>query len=63
MSAPRPRIKSGRASLIGGVAVGVASFLLWAGITHEVGADTPAWLAVGVVASAAVAAWIRIADL
>jgi uncharacterized membrane protein YkvI len=63
MNPPRVRIKSGKASLIGGIVVGIACFVLWLGLTHEVGADTLPWLAVGTVVSAAIAAWIRIADL
>jgi hypothetical protein len=56
-------IKTGRASLIGGVAVGVASFLLWALITHELGIDTAPLLFCGLLVSAAVGLWIRVADL
>jgi hypothetical protein len=34
MSDTRTRIKPGRASLIGGIAVAVASFILWVAIAH-----------------------------
>jgi hypothetical protein len=63
MSGSRARIKPGRASLIGGIAVSVASFVLWAAIAHELGADTPAWLVAGLVVAACIGTWIRIADL
>jgi hypothetical protein len=62
-SAPRARIKPGKASLVGGIAVGVASFVLWAAVAHELGADTAPWLAAGLVVAAGVATWIRVADL
>lgn len=63
MRPPRARIKSGKASLIGGIAVGIACFALWVGIAHQAGADTLPWLAAGAAVSAGIAAWIRIADL
>lgn len=59
----RPPVKSGNASLIGGIVVGVACFVLWTAIAHELGADTTGWLAAGVVVSAGIGTWIRIADL
>jgi uncharacterized membrane-anchored protein len=55
--------KSGRASLIGGAAVAVASLILWIAVTRELGAFTPAWLVLGLVISGGIGAWIRIADL
>ena len=63
MSQSRARIKPGRASLIGGIAVSVASFVLWAAVAHELGANTYAILALGVVVAAGVGTWIRLADL
>jgi len=59
----RVRIKSGKASLIGGIVVGLASFALWTAIAHELRADTALWLGVGVVVSGAIGVWIRLADL
>ena len=59
----KSRIKSGKASLIGGIVVGLASFGLWAACAHELGADTAPWLAVGAVVAAGIGAWIRFADL
>jgi hypothetical protein len=59
----RRTIKPGKASLVGGVAVGLASFVLWAAVAHEIGADTVAWLIAGLAVAAGVATWIRVADL
>jgi protein-S-isoprenylcysteine O-methyltransferase Ste14 len=63
MSGSRARIKPGRASLIGGIAVAIASFILWVAIAHELNAATAAWLILGVIVSIGVGAWIRLADL
>jgi hypothetical protein len=63
MNQSRARVKTGRASLIGGIAVGVASFVLWAAVTHEFAADTTAMLIVGLCVAAGIGTWIRMADL
>ena len=63
MNQPRARIKPGRASLFGGIAVSLASFVLWAAIAHELAADTPVVLGLGIVVAIGVGGWIRIADL
>ena len=60
---PRRSIKQGKASLVGGIAVGVAVLALWTAIAHETSADTAGVLAVGVLVAVGVAAWIRVADL
>jgi hypothetical protein len=57
------RIKQGKASLVGGIAVGVVSLVLWVAIAHELGADGVAIVIAGVVVAAGIAAWIRLADL
>ena len=63
MSAPRARIKPGKASLIGGIAVGIASMVIWVAVTRELGyAGTPT-MAIGFLVSAVIATWIRVADL
>jgi hypothetical protein len=59
----RVRIKPGKASLIGGIAVGVAVFVLWGAIAHELAADNAPVLIAGMLVAAAVASWIRLADL
>ena len=63
MIQPRARIKPGRASLIGGMAVCVATFILWAAIAHELGLDTTAGLVLGVAVAIGIGTWIRVADL
>jgi hypothetical protein len=63
MSGTRARIKPGRASLIGGIAVGIASFCLWTAAAHELGADSAAWLVLGALAAVGIGTWIRLADL
>nr|WP_294527944.1 hypothetical protein [uncultured Rhodopila sp.] len=59
----QPRGKIGKASLIGGIVVGLASFVLWTAIARDLHADTVPWLAAGAVVSAAIGVWIRKADL
>ena len=57
------RIKQGKASLIGGIAVGFAALALWIAIAHELGVDTIPTLVAGALVAAGIAAWIRVADL
>lgn len=57
------RIKQGKASLIGGIAVGVAVFVLWTAITHELAFDNLPVLIIGALIAAGIASWIRLADL
>lgn len=56
-------IKKGRASLVGGVAVGIAVMVLWWALVRELGEVTPTVLAAGAVVASVIAAYIRIADL
>jgi protein-S-isoprenylcysteine O-methyltransferase Ste14 len=63
MIQPSTRIKPGRASLIGGAAVAVASFILWAAVAHEMAADTTGIIIAGLVVAAGIGIWIRLADL
>jgi hypothetical protein len=63
MTPPRQRSKPGPASLFGGIAVTIASFVLWAAIAHELGADTVAVLVLGLVVAGGIGTWIRVADL
>ncbi len=58
------KLKRGRASLIGGFATGLCVLALW--LAYEIGFAgglQPGWTAAGVIASACVAAWVRLADL
>ena len=57
------RIKQGRASLIGGIAVGVAVFVLWTAVAHELATDSVAVIIAGALLAAGIATWIRVADL
>ena len=57
------RIKQGKASLVGGIAVGAAALVLWTAIAHELAADTIPTLIAGVLVAGAIATWIRLADL
>ena len=59
----RRAIKPGKASLIGGIAVGIATFVLWAALAHELRVDTPVALGIGLLVALGVASWIRLADL
>jgi hypothetical protein len=56
-------IKRGRASLIGGIAVGAAVFALWLAITRDLGFDSLSATLAGVAIATVVGAWIRLADL
>jgi hypothetical protein len=58
-----PRIKQGKASLIGGIAVGVAVFVLWTAVAHDLAADSVVIITIGVLVAAGIATWIRVADL
>jgi len=59
----RASIKQGKSSLIGGIAVGVAVLVLWTAIAHELAVDSITIVALGVLVSAGIATWIRVADL
>ncbi len=64
MAAPlQGEIKKGRASLIGGIAVGIAVLALWTMIARDLGIASTMTLIAGLAAAVAVAVWIRIADL
>jgi hypothetical protein len=63
VSAPYGRLKPERASLIGGIVVGIASMVLWVAVTRELGFHDTAALAVGSLVSAAAGIWTRLADL
>ncbi|MCS6922685.1 MAG: hypothetical protein NZM07_12360 [Elioraea sp.] len=57
-------IKKGRASLVGGIAVGVAVMILWLALVRDVSGEvSAASLAAGAAVALAIGAYIRIADL
>lgn len=56
-------IKKGRASLVGGIAVGVAVMALWWVLARDLGYQGTAPLLLGAAVATAIGAYIRIADL
>ena len=50
-------------AIAGGVVVGIATMVLWLAVTHELGYGGAAVLGAGLLVSAAVAVWTRLADL
>jgi uncharacterized membrane protein YkvI len=57
------KIKPGRASLIGGIAVGIAVFVLWVALARDLGAVGDWPVMAGLAMASGIAAWIRLADL
>lgn len=57
------KIKPGRASLIGGIAVGIAVFVLWVVLARDLGVAGTWPVVSGLVVASGIAAWIRVADL
>ncbi len=57
------RIKRSRASLIGGIAVAIGVFVLWAAIARELQAGGAPPLLAGAIVSALIGLWIWRADL
>ena len=57
------RIKKSRASLIGGIAVGIGVFVLWTAIARDLAADGTGSLLLGALVGILVALWIWRADL
>jgi hypothetical protein len=57
------RLKRGRASLIGGIAVGIGIFGLWLLIERNLGYDGVGATGAGLVFAVVIGAWVRIADL
>ena len=63
MTAPRAHITTGKASLIGGIVVAIASMALWVAAMHEFGFSGPVMLVTGLLVSVAAGCWTRLADL
>jgi hypothetical protein len=60
---PRGHVTTGKASLIGGIVVGLATLVLWLAVTRELGfGGRPALLA-GLFVAGAAGIWTRLADL
>jgi len=63
VSARRGHVTTGKASLIGGIVVGIATLVLWLAVSRELGfSGTPALIA-GLVVAGAAGVWTRLADL
>lgn len=58
-----PRVTTGKASLIGGMVVAVATMVLWMAATYELGFHGTPVLIAGLVLSAITGIWTRLADL
>lgn len=63
MTARQSGLKRGPASLIGGIAVGFAVLVLWCAIARNLDRLSFVSVITGAILAAAVAVWIRIADL
>jgi hypothetical protein len=58
-----PRVTTGKASLIGGIVVAIATMVLWAAAAQELGFHGMPVLIAGLVVSAIAGIWTRLADL
>ncbi len=58
-----PRVTTGKASLIGGIVVAIATMVLWMAAAHELGFYGAPVLIAGLVVSAITGIWTRLADL
>jgi len=63
MNLPRARVTSGKASLVGGIVVAIASMVLWLAVTQALGFHGLLVMAAGLLLSAAAGIWTRLADL
>jgi len=57
------QIKKSRASLVGGIAVGIGVFVLWAAIAQDIGATGSGTTMLGAVVATLAGLWIWRADL
>jgi hypothetical protein len=63
MAGPKGELKKGRASLIGGIAVGLGVFALWVALARDLGAAGTWPLVAGLLVATGIGTWIRLADL
>jgi len=63
MSTQRGHVTTGKASLIGGIVVAIATMVLWVAVTNELGFHGPVMLVTGLLVSVAAGSWTRLADL
>ena len=59
----RAHITTGKASLVGGIVVAVATLALWLAGANELGFHSNLALGLGVAVAAAAGVWTRLADL
>ena len=57
------RVTTGKASLIGGIVVAIATLVLWMAAVHELGFYGNMAFGLGVAVAAATGIWTRLADL
>lgn len=60
LGAPPARLKRSQASLVGGIVCGIGVAIL---VVLLLGGPTPANVAIGLLAGAALGVWVRLADL
>lgn len=63
MSTQRAHVTTGKASLIGGIVVGIAVMVLWVAVTRELGFHDTLSLGAGAAVAAIAGIWTRLADL
>jgi hypothetical protein len=63
MRAPHGHVTTGKASLVGGVVVGIATLALWLAVTRELGFHGMPALIAGLAVAGAAGVWTRLADL
>jgi hypothetical protein len=63
MNTPHVRVTTGKASLIGGIVVAIASMVLWLAVTHALGFHGMVMMGAGLLVAAAAGVWTRLADL
>ena len=63
MTAQRGHVTTGKASLVGGIVVGIATLVLWLAVARELGFRGTPVLVAGLVVASAAGIWTRLADL
>ncbi len=59
----RSHVTTGKASLVGGIVVAIATLVLWLAGAYELGFHSSLALGLGVAVAAAAGIWTRLADL
>ena len=63
MNVLRASVTTGKASLVGGIVVAIASLVLWVAVTRELGFHGMPVLALGAAVALAAGIWTRLAAL